>query len=329
MNNVLPTVADIADAYVRLRDWIVETPALESAALDRAVGARVLCKAECLQRSGSFKIRGAMNRLLKLGATEREAGVVAFSSGNHAQAVALAAHWLGVRATIVMPADAPRNKLDNTRAWGAEVVLYDRAREDREAIAARLAADRDAALVPPFDHPDIIAGQGTAALELGRAARARRVEIEALYVPCSGGGLIAGSALAIKSVFPNCAVYAVEPSGFDDTGRSLAAGERRLVERGATTLCDALQAATPGAITFAINRRELAGALTVGDAEVRAAMAFAVRHLKVVLEPSGAAALAAVLATPRPKRRSVAVILSGGNVDADLLAEVLTSTPAK
>jgi threonine dehydratase len=306
-----------------LSPWVVGTPLLESEALNRLAGTRVLCKAECLQHSGSFKIRGALNRLLQLGAAERAAGVVAFSSGNHAQAVALAAHWLDVPATIVMPADAPQIKLESTRAWGADVVLYDRAREDREAIAHRLAAERGAALVPPFDHPHVIAGQGTAGLELAEAARERHADVEAVYVPCSGGGLVAGCALAIKAVFPACAVYAVEPRGFDDTARSLAAGERLAVAPGGATLCDGLMAAMPGAITFAINRRELAGALVVDDAAVERAMALAARHLKVVLEPSGAAALAAVLAARPRGRRCVAVLLSGGNVDAELLAGVL------
>jgi threonine dehydratase len=261
--------------------------------------------------------------LLRLSFDERSAGVVAFSSGNHAQAVALAAHWLGVRAAIVMPADAPKVKLDGTRAWGAEVVLYDREREDREQIAAALAVARGAALVPPFDHPDVIAGQGTAALELARTARGRRAEIDALYVPCSGGGLVAGCALAIKSVFPGCAVYAVEPQAYDDTAQSLAAGERRVVAHSAATICDGLRAPTPGAITFAINRRLLAGAVTVEDRQVLAAMALAAEHLKVVVEPSGAAALAAVLAAPPRGRDCVGVILSGGNVDAELLGRAL------
>jgi threonine dehydratase len=323
MINVLPTVADVADAYVRLRDWVVDTPVLESEALNRRLGFRLLCKAECLQPSGSFKIRGALNRVLQLSYEERGAGFVAFSSGNHAQAVALAAKWLGAPATIVMPADAPRIKQEETRAHGAEIVLYDRVRDNREQIAARLAAERGAALVPPFDHPHVIAGQGTAAFELGRTARARRAEIDALYVPCSGGGLVAGSALAIKSAFPQCAVYAVEPEGYTDHAQSLEAGERHRVDSQAPTLCDALRAPMPGAITFAINKRELAGAVSVDDAAVREAMALAVRHLKVVLEPSGAAALAAVLREPPRDRKCVAVLLSGGNVDPETLVQAL------
>ena len=323
MTNALPTVADVDDAEARLRGWVVETPVLESDAINTRVGARVLLKAECLQHTGSFKIRGALNRLLQLSADERAAGVVAFSSGNHAQAVALAARWLKVPATIVMPADAPKVKVERTREHGAEVVLYDREREDREAIAAGIAKQRGAAIVPPFDHPHIMAGQGTLALELARAARARHLAIDAFYAPCSGGGLVGGCALALKREWPSCAVYAVEPKGFEDHAASLAAGERRTVAPGGTTLCDGLRAPMPGAITFAINKRELAGARAVDDAQIRAAMALAVQQLKVVVEPSGAAALAAVLAEPRPIGACVAVVLSGGNVDAELLAEVL------
>jgi threonine dehydratase len=327
MINVLPTIADVADAYVRLRDWVVETPVLESETLNRRIGARVLFKAECLQHGGSFKIRGALNRILQLSHVERSAGVVAFSSGNHAQAVALAAQWLGIRATIVMPADAPQTKLAGTRARGAEVILYDRERENREEIASDLAAQRGAALVPPFDHAHVIAGQGTAALELGRTARARHAELDALYVPCSGGGLVAGSALAIKSVFASCAVYAVEPEGYTDTADSLAAGERRMLTGHPPTICDGLRAPVQGAITFAINRRELAGAAAVGDDAVLEAMALAAEHLKLVVEPSGAAALAALIRRGPRASNCVGVILSGGNVDAQMLTSALAVLP--
>src|SRR5688572_99108 len=329
MSNVLPTVTDVLAAEARLRGWVVETPVLESEAVNRRAGTRVLLKAECLQHTGSFKIRGALNRLLQLHAEERAAGVVAFSSGNHAQAVALAARWLGMPAAIVMPADAPKVKLERTRELGAEVVLYDREREDREAIAAGLAERRGAALVPPFDHADVIAGQGTLALELARVAHDRNVAIDAFYAPCSGGGLVSGCALALKAEWPSCAVYAVEPRGFEDLAASLAAGERRTVAGGAATLCDGLRAPTPGAITFAMARQELAGALAVDDAQIRDAIAVAVQDLKVVVEPSGAAALAAVLAEPRPRGGCVAVVLSGGNVDTDLLADVLRAEGGK
>jgi threonine dehydratase len=323
MSNVLPTVTDVVEAAARLRRWLVETPVLESEAINARVGARVLLKAECLQHTGSFKIRGALNRLLQLSTDERAAGVVAFSSGNHAQAVALAARWLGIPATIVMPADAPSVKLQRTRELGAEVVLYDRERENREAIAGAIAEQRGASLVPPFDHPHVIAGQGTLALELARFARARRAAVDAFYAPCSGGGLVAGCALALKREWPECAVYAVEPRGFEDLAASLAAGERRTVAPGATTLCDGLRAPTPGAITFAINRLALDGALAVDDLQIREAMFVAAQHLKVVLEPSGAAALAALLAYPPRAGSCVAAVLSGGNVDAELLADVL------
>jgi threonine dehydratase len=322
MQNVLPTAADVAEAHLRIRDWILETPVLESDALNRRIGTRVVLKAECLQRGGSFKIRGALNRILQLKADERSAGVVAFSSGNHAQAVAIAARWLGCQATIVMPRDAPRAKLDGTRAYGAEIVLYDRERDDREAIASRLAAERGAALVPPFDHAHVIAGQGTAALELGRALALKHVTLDALYTPCSGGGLVAGSALAIKSQFPECAVYAAEPVGYTRLADSLRAGERRVLSGHPPTLCDGLRAPAVGAITFAINRRELAGAVAVDDDAVLEAMALSAEHLKVVLEPSGAAALAALLRNP-PQVACVAAILSGGNVDAELLSNAV------
>lgn len=322
MSHLLPTVDDVVDAESRLRGRVVETPVLESEVINARVGARVLLKAECLQHTGSFKIRGALNRLLQLHIEERVAGVVAFSSGNHAQAVALAARWLEMPATIVMPADAPKIKIDRTRELGAEVVLYDREREDREVIATGIAKERGAAIVPPFDHAHVIAGQGTLALELVREARARGEALDAFYAPCSGGGLVAGCALVLKHEWPACAVHAVEPRGFEDLAASLAAGERRAVDPGARTLCDGLRAPLPGAIPFAIHKRELAGALAVDDAQVREAMAVAAQHLKVVVEPSGAAALAAVLSA-RPRFGTIGVVLSGGNVDRELLADVL------
>jgi threonine dehydratase len=323
MSQLPPTVADVVAAEARLHGRVVETPVLESEAINARVGARVLFKAECLQHTGSFKIRGALNRLLQLRAEERSAGVVAFSSGNHAQAVALAARWLEMPAAIVMPADAPRIKIDRTRELGAEVVLYDREREDRETIAREIARARGAALVPPFDHGDVIAGQGTLALELVRAVRARNEVLGAFYAPCSGGGLIAGCALVVKREWPTCAFYAVDPRGFVDLAASLAAGERRrAVDVAATTLCDGLRAPHPGAIPFEIHKRELAGALAVDDAQVCVAIAGAARELKLVVEPSGAAALAAVLAAP-PRLGTVGVVLSGGNIDTELVVDVL------
>ena len=325
---MLPGIQDVEGAALRLRDWLNATPAVESQRLDDRIGRRVLVKAECLQQGGSFKIRGALNRLLCLSQAERSRGVVAFSSGNHAQAVALAGKWLSVPVTIVMPRDAPKIKTEATRRWGAEVVLYDRAREDRERIAARIAEERSAALVPPFDHPDIIAGQGTVGLELAESARARGVELAVVYVPCGGGGLVAGSAMAIKSRFPECRVIAVEPEAYDDTCRSLASGERERVAGHPVSICDGLMAPMPGAITFALNRRQLDGGVSVSDSQVRRAMAYALRHLKLVVEPSGAVALAAALAAaPSESRGATAVVVSGGNVDAELLCAAAEEFP--
>jgi threonine dehydratase len=324
----LPTLEDVADAAARVSDWLIATPCLESQLLNQRVGHRVLIKAECLQHGGSFKIRGALNRLLRLSHAERAAGVVAFSSGNHAQSVALAGKWLGVPVTIVMPSDAPSVKQFNTRMWGAEVVLYDRQRQDRERLAAKIAEQRGAALVPPFDHPDVIAGQGTVGRELAQYARRRILELSRVYVPCGGGGLIAGSALAVRAAFPDCAVIPVEPEAYDDTLRSLRSGERQVVKGHPVSLCDGLMARAPGVMTFALNRRLLAPGLTVTDAEVRHAMAFALRHLRVVLEPSGAVGLAAVLKGPAPAGGVSAVVLSGGNVEPELLRSVLAEFPS-
>jgi threonine dehydratase len=328
LSDVLPTALDVEEARGRLKDWLIATPTLVSEHLNERVGCGVLVKAECVQHAGSFKIRGALNRILQLRHAERSAGLVAYSSGNHAQSVALAARWLDTHATIVMPDDAPTIKTANTRAWGAEIVTYDRRREDREEIASRIAQAQGSAIVPPFDHPHVIAGQGTVGLELALAAKARRLDLAAVYVPCGGGGLIAGCALALEQEFPACKVVAIEPERYDDTARSLAKGERQVVERHAPTICDGLMAPTPGAITFAVNRTHVAQALAVGDAEVRRAMAFAARHLKVVVEPSGAVALAAVMnGLDGMGEKWIGVVLSGGNVDPELLASVLAEYP--
>jgi threonine dehydratase len=317
----LPTFADIETAAARLRGVAVRTPLLESEALNERAGGRVLLKAECLQRTGSFKFRGAYNTISQVDAR----AVVAYSSGNHAQGVASAARLLGRAATIVMPADAPAIKIENTRSYGAEVRLYDRARESREAIGAEIAARTGAALIKPYDDPRIIAGQGTAGLEIAGQARDRGAAPDLALVPCGGGGLIAGCALALKTAFPGIAVYAVEPAGLDDTRRSLEAGVRQTNAAGATSICDALLLPTPGELTFVINRELLAGGLTVSDDEVLSAIAFAFRHLKLVVEPGGAVALAAVLAGKLAlEGRTAAVVLSGGNVDPALFAAAIT-----
>ena len=319
-----PVFADIEDAARRLQGHAVETPLLRSDALDAACGARVWVKAESLQRTGSFKFRGAYNRLSRLDAAERRAGVVAFSSGNHAQGVAEAARLVGCPAMIVMPSDAPRIKVDATRGYGAEVVFYDRFTESREAISAALAVERGAVLVPSFDDPHIMAGQGTVGLEAARQLGDAGAIADIAYVCVSGGGLVAGIALALEALSPGTAVWSVEPAGFDDHARSLAAGRRLHNAPGARSICDALLSPQPGELTWAVNRRLLRGGAVVTDAEALSAMAFAFRHLKLVLEPGGAVALAAALQRrPEAQGRTVLVVASGGNVDPELFARAL------
>lgn len=314
----------ITAAAVRLKGLSVVTPVIENAALNAACGGRVLLKPECLQRTGSFKFRGAYNRIVQLDAGERKAGVVAWSSGNHAQGVAAAAALLGTRATIVMPHDAPRVKLQRTLELGAEVVGYDRFSEDREAIARNIAQRSGAALVPSYDHADVIAGQGTCGLEFAQQLDSLNAALDSLLVCCGGGGLISGVATAFAALSPATSVFSVEPSEFNDTARSLIAGERLANPADARSICDALLAEQPGALTFAINQRLLSGGLSVSDDEVRMAMRFAFEHLKLVVEPGGAVALAAVLSGKHDCRnQTVGVVISGGNVDAADYAAVL------
>jgi len=309
-------VSDIETAAERLRGVAVRTPLLASGAIDSRTGGTILVKAEMLQRTGSFKLRGAYNRVAAIDPQQRRRGVVAYSSGNHAQGVAAAAGMLGVPATIVMPADAPAAKLDGTRALGADVVLYDRATGDREAIAAEIANDRGATLIPPFDDPHVIAGQGTVGLEIADQADARGVVFDAVLVPCSGGGLVSGIATVLSDRMPEAKIYTVEPEGFDDTARSLAAGAVVRNEPGRTSICDGLLLPVPGTLTLPINQTLLAGGLAVDDDAVAEAMAAAFRHLKVVAEPSGAVALAAALTgTFDCCGKTVCVVCSGGNVD--------------
>ena len=321
----LPGLADVQAAAGRLAGVARRTPLLASTPLDDVFGGRLLFKVESLQRTGSFKFRGAYNRLVQLDARQRDAGVVAFSSGNHAQGVAAAARMLGIHATIVMPSDAPRVKLENTRALGAEVVLYDRVRESREQIAMKLASGRGSTLVPAFDDPHIVAGQGTVGLELMQQAAELDLIPDQVLVPCSGGGLVSGSAIAIRALAPAAAVYGVEPEAFDDTRRSLAAGTLLKNPPEARSICDALQSSPPGTLTFAINRELLAGILTASDTEVETAMARAFRELRLVVEPGGAVALAAALAGRVPLAgRTTAIVLSGGNVDAATFVAALS-----
>lgn len=323
----IPDFDDVRAAARRLAGHARLTPLLADTPLDPLTGGRILLKLETLQHTGSFKFRGAWNRLSQLDAAERRAGVVAFSSGNHAQGVAETARRLGLRATIVMPSDAPRVKMQNTLAMGAEVVEYDRLHESREQIAAQLAAERGATLVPSFDDPDIIAGQGTAGLEIAEQAAALGLTLDDVIVCCSGGGLTAGIAIAMAQLAPHANVWTAEPEAHDDHRRSLAAGRRQRNEPGApSSICDALLAPMPGELTFAINQRLLKGGLAVSDDEVRNAIGFAARTLKLVVEPGGAVALAAVLSGKLDvEDRTVAVTLSGGNIDDALLAAILAS----
>ncbi len=319
-----PTYDDVVAAAERIAGHAVTTPLLESPLLNEKLGGRLLVKAECLQLSGAFKFRGAYNRISRLNAEERKAGVVAFSSGNHAQGVAMVARMLGVPAVIVMPTDAPKIKLANTRAYGAEVVIYDRETESREEIGERLAAERGSTLVPSYDDPYIIAGQGTVGLELASQARDLEAKLDAVIAPCGGGGLISGCALALAEECPEAEIYIAEPEGFDDTARSLAAGERLSNEPGGKTFCDALILPTPGEMTFSINRRLLTAGFSVGDADVASAMKAAFGFFKLVVEPGGAIALAAVLNGGYDVRgKTVAVVCSGGNVDPGVFAAAL------
>ena len=300
----LPTAADVDAAAQRLAGIALRTPLVTSPVLDALTGARIFLKAETLQRTGSFKFRGAYNKVSSIPLAERAGGVVAFSSGNHAQGVAAAARLLGMPAVIVMPADAPRPK---------------RARDDRQVIAREIAAERNAALVPPYDDPLVIAGQGTTGREIVEDLMAQGLVADVVAVTASGGGLIAGIALAVKARMPQTRLYTAEPEGFDDHARSFKSGQRERNPALTGTICDALMAQTPGELTFAINRTLVGGGVAVSDQEVTAAVAFAFRELKLVVEPGGAVALAALLSGKIDVKGKVAVaVLSGGNVDPEL-----------
>src|SRR5687767_7958499 len=319
-----PTAADVDTAARRLAGVALRTPLISSPVLDGATGARVFLKAETLQRTGSFKFRGAYNKLSSIAPEKRAGGVVAFSSGNHAQGVAHAAKLLNMPAVIVMPADAPRPKRERTKAFGADVVLYDRDKEDREAIARELADKRGATLVPPYDDPFIIAGQGTAGREIMEDLGALGLKPDVVVIGASGGGLAAGISLAIKARAPDAKIYTAEPEGFDDTARSFKSGKHEKNARLSGTICDALMSNTPGNITFAINRNLIGEGITATDEEVARAVAFAFRELKLVVEPGGAIGLAALLAgRPDVKGKIVVAVLSGGNVDPELFHKLV------
>ncbi len=320
----LPTAADVATAAKRLQGVAVRTPLINAPVLDDRLSARVFLKAETLQRTGSFKFRGAYNKISTIPEERRAGGVVAYSSGNHAQGVASAARLCGMRATIVMPSDAPRAKRERTLALGAEVVPYDRDTEDRAAIGERIARERGATLVPPYDDPLIIAGQGTIGLEIVEDLAALGLKPDIVVIGASGGGLAAGIALAVKAAVPDAALYAIEPEGFDDTLRSFKSGRHEFNTRMSGTICDALMSGTPGDLTFPITQALIGQGFTVSDEEVGRAVRYAFEELKLVVEPGGAVGLAALLAGKLDvSGKVVAGVLSGGNIDAALFAKLI------
>jgi len=325
----LPDFSDIQAAAERLKGIAVMTPLVPSPVLSDRFGSPILLKLETLQRTGSFKFRGAYNRLVQLAAAERRRGVVAFSSGNHAQGIAAAAALLGIPATIVMPADAPKIKADSARALGASIVPYDRKRENREEIAARIAKENGAVVVPSFDDAQIVSGQGTIGIELAAQAVAIGLKLDAVLVPCSGGGLASGIALGLSGASPGTRVFAVEPEGYDGARLSLERGKRIAAAGTRETIADALMSPAPGIIPFALLQSCAAGGVAISDAALARAVGFAAIELKLVVEPGGAAGLAALLSGAYDARgQTVAVVLSGGNVDPEMLQRCLVEFSA-
>lgn len=324
-----PTYTDIEQAAERIAKYAVRTPLLASPRLDEITGGTVHLKAENMQRIGAFKFRGAYNAVSRLPGDLVQDGIVTTSSGNHAQGIAEAARLCSVPATIVMPADAPEVKVAGVQRSGGTIVYYDRASEDREAVARDLIAGKGGTFIHPYDHPHIIAGQGTAGLEVVADMQAAGRDIDFVLVCCGGGGLTAGTCLSIHEHFPAAEIYAVEPEDFDDTARSLRSGTREQNAQTAGSICDALLSPSPGELTFPINKAHLAGVLTVSDAEARQAIRFAWDALKTVVEPGGAVALSAALTGKIDlSGKSVVVLLSGGNIDAALFADIITDDHA-
>ena len=315
----------IQKAAIRLKGHARVTPLLSSPFLDEIAGRRVFVKAECLQHTGSFKYRGAFAALSALSPEVRSGGVIAFSSGNHAQGVALAARQHGVPAVIIMPSDAPKLKIANTRAYGAEVVLYDRANEDRDAIGEKLSKDRGLTLIKPFDDAQVIAGQGTTGLEIAEQARAEGIDAADVFVCCGGGGLTSGIALALAANAPKLRARPAEPVGFNDVARSLAAGTIQRNPKLSGSICDAIVTPAPGNLTFPILKAHCGPGVAVSDDEALHAMALAFSRLKIVVEPGGAVALAAALFHPEATQgEAVIAVASGGNVDTDVFSQALT-----
>jgi threonine dehydratase len=327
-NPSLPKFADVVAAAERIGSVAVKTPLVESPTLSERIGARVFLKLETLQRTGSFKFRGAYNRLKQMSTDERSHGVVAFSSGNHAQGIAAAAQLLGMPATIVMPLDAPKVKIEATRAMGAEVIYYDRRRDKREEIAARLSAEKGGVLVPAFDDKDVVAGQGTAGLEIAQQAREQGATLDRVLVPCSGGGLASGIALSMSEASPGTRVVTVEPAGYDGARLSLVSGERTNAPAVGDTIADSLMSPFPGVIPFTVLSACRASGVAVENDALYQAVGFAARRLKLIVEPGGSAALAAILSDAYEARgQTVAIVLSGANIDPEMLERCLERTP--
>jgi len=319
-------IATIEAAANRIRPHIFKTPLLESPRLNDFLGFRLLIKAEALQHTGSFKLRGATNAVWSLGDEVRH--VVAFSSGNHAQGVARAVTTRGINATIIMPADTPATKIEGTKAYGAEVVTYDRYSESREDIGAALSQKLNADLIKPYDDVRVIAGQGTVGLEIARQAAAMGIVPDALLCCCGGGGLIAGTSIALHAHFPDTKIWCAEPEFYDDTKRSLESGERQRAETEKTSICDAIVTPEPGVLTFPINRTHLSGGAVVSDEHVLKTVATLFKHLKIIVEPGGAVAVAAALTGQIPKdAQTIVAVASGGNIDADMFKRALDAKP--
>jgi threonine dehydratase len=318
----LPTFADVEAAAARIAGYATETPLIENIALNARAGARILIKPETLQRTGSFKFRGALNRILLIPELERRRGVVAFSSGNHAQGVAAAAALLDIPAVIVMPEDAPSTKIAGTRSYGAEVIFYDRMKGDREAIAAKVVSERGVTLVRPFDDAWIVAGQGPIGLEIAKTTAARGIVLDAVVVPAGGGGIVSGIALALSGTSPRTKVISAEPENFDGMRRSLAAGARTRAPASPLSVADSLMSPMPGEIPFGVARKLVSHGVAVSDRDMMEAVAFAARQLKLVVEPGGAAALAAVLSgAVEDSGDTIAIVLTGGNCDPATLSD--------
>lgn len=319
-----PSYDDVKEAAISLQGEAVVTPLLSNDQLNRRTGARVFIKPECLQRTGSFKFRGAFNAISKLTDAERATGIVASSSGNHAQGIACAAKLFGARATILMPSDAPQLKIERTKGHGAEVVLYDRATEDREARAKEVLAERGGVFIHPYNHPDVIAGQGTVGLEMAEQVKALGSEFDRVLVCTGGGGLTAGVTLSVRKYFPNAKIHPVEPEGFDDYRKSLASGQIVQNTQTSGSICDAILTPAPGEIGFLINCQELSEGIVISDEEALEAVRFAYSELKLVVEPGGAAALAGLLqAGERWSGETIGVVISGGNIDPEIFMKAI------